>query len=151
MGNGFTPHTSSLGGVYPIASWYISQWSFFPPIPSVNYVLSVYVLYERNRRMLWILSSILAIEAIVSTAIEIYSISGVVYNLTLGCIVASTRQVYLTIWYESDLSFMLLWLSAQYLQDFTPSFSNCTFWTHDVSLLLHLERISYIRSPFRAC
>ena len=65
--------------------------------------------------MLWILSSILVIEAIVSTAIEIYSISGVVYNLKIGCIVASTRQVYFTIWYESDLSFMLLWLSAQYL------------------------------------
>ena len=72
------------------------------------------VRYERNKRMLWILSSILVIEAIVSTAIEIYSISGVVYNLKIGC-VASTRQVYLTIWYESDLSFMLLWLSAQYL------------------------------------
>lgn len=93
-------HTLELSAEYILLlrGTYPSNLCFFRD--NLIVISLVYILYNKSKALLWVLSSIFIAEAIALTAIEIYSVAKVVYNLEIGCIVTSTRPVYVALWYE---------------------------------------------------
>ncbi|KAK7690397.1 hypothetical protein QCA50_007055 [Cerrena zonata] len=61
-------------------------------------LLRIYVLYDKNNVLLWILLALLTIETLILLGIAAYSIPRSIFSLELGCVVISAPPLNLVAW-----------------------------------------------------
>lgn len=100
-----------------------------PSTDKNSLVTAVYALYDRSRRLLWILAIFFVCETLTAIVALAISISVASYSLELGCVVTSTPRLYMASWYVSGL-YEDISDETDYLQDCSSNVSN---------IIIHLD------------